>query len=96
MTITEAMEMGVKEVRKPYWNPTAKIILPETRNGLSLPWCLLVDSGQEIQMLLSKADDGDNDWLPAGNRLDEYAIQEIHKLMRKNGLGSKKNMENPS
>ena len=71
MTVNDAVNKGVKLIRKPAWNPYARL---ETPDGSQTPWARLhdidpagqVDDGQipirVIDILLSHADDGKDDW----------------------------------
>lgn len=48
MTITEAMEKGIRFVRLPHWEPTAHIELPILPGGMSGPWAIVRDvSGEQ-------------------------------------------------
>lgn len=74
MTVNEAINKGVKLIRKPAWNPYARLELVRTPDGKQTLWATLhdidpasqVDDGQvpirTIDILLSHADDGESDW----------------------------------
>jgi len=74
MTVSEAVDKGVNLIRKPAWNPYARLELVKAADGTQAPWARLhnIDpSSQEedgqilikaLDILLSHADDGEGDW----------------------------------
>ena len=65
MTINEAITQRRAAVRKPTWNPTARLELPMLdADGLHGLWATLRDSGEVVPVLVSVADDGKSDWEP--------------------------------
>lgn len=68
MTLTQAMSRQIKAVRKPFWNPTARLEMPVKVGDGFAPWCKLFDIGTEQPILFVHADDGEDDWeeVPTG------------------------------
>lgn len=65
MTLREAIDLGVRRVRKPYWHPTGFWELPGKEGGLHGVWCTLHDElGREQPILFFEAEDGESDWEP--------------------------------
>ncbi len=63
MTLREAMRDGIKRVRKPYWNATASLELPEVNEqGRHGPWCTLRDLGTESTLLITECGQDETDW----------------------------------
>ena len=69
MTIQEVREKGLEAIRKPYWNPKARIELYRTPDGIYGPWADLIDPpGQAAietgpqKLLMTEIDDGQADW----------------------------------
>ena len=65
MTIIEALKQGIANVRKPQWNPTAKLELPPKVGDGYGPWCKLHDVGTTTDITIFEADDRKDDWLSA-------------------------------
>lgn len=64
MSITEALNQGIKSVRKPSWYPTARLELPPKVGDAWGPWCFLHDAGKVIEITIFEADDKRDDWEP--------------------------------
>ena len=63
MTLKEAQRSGIQAVRKPFWNPTARLELPpEVSPGICGPWCKLYDTGVMTEITFWRAEDGRDDW----------------------------------
>lgn len=75
MTVSEAIDKGVGFIRKPAWNPYARLELTKDPDGTQAPWARLHDIDpaivqaddeqvpiRRIDILLSHADDGKDDW----------------------------------
>lgn len=63
MTLRQAIESGTRAVRKPFWNPTAKLELPPLLAKGHGPWCKLHDCGAVQEILFLEAEDHQDDWL---------------------------------
>lgn len=63
MTLREAIKAGITSVRKPYWNPTARLELPQASpDGTHGPWCKIHDTCGSTDVLITQCGQHETDW----------------------------------